>query len=124
MLHCGAFGVERDSLTAVPLPPPTKTWRPVAHNVFVDMVQDKLSDVGFEFGAESHGLYADGSRYFGVVELRNGTKAIKQHALVVGIRNSIDKSIGAGIAFGAQVTVCDNLSFTGEITVTRRHCRT
>jgi hypothetical protein len=123
MLHCGAFGVERNELARIPTPPPTDTWHPVGHETFVNLVQDKLDDVGFAFGKEAHGVYADGSKYFGVVELMNGTKPDQDHALVLGLRNSTDRSVSAGIAFGSQVFVCDNLAFSGEITVTRRHTK-
>jgi hypothetical protein len=42
---------------------------------------------------------------------------------VLGIRNSHDKTFPAGIAAGAQVIVCDNLSFSGEVKLARKHTR-
>jgi hypothetical protein len=39
----------------------------------------------------------------------------------MGVRNSLDKKFPASLAFGSQVFVCDNLAFTGEITVARKH---
>jgi len=40
---------------------------------------------------------------------------------MVGLRNSYDKSMSAGIAIGAKVFVCDNLCFSGDITIMRKH---
>jgi hypothetical protein len=120
MLHCGATEVARSDLSNIELPKATRTYMPVGHEPFVNLVQDKLSDVGFRFGTEAHALTKEGKRYFGLVHLLCG-KENEQHALVLGIRNSLDKSFPAAIAFGAQVFVCDNLCFNGEIKVTRKH---
>jgi hypothetical protein len=40
---------------------------------------------------------------------------------VVGLRNSHDKSYPAGLVVGSRVFVCDNLAFSGEISVARKH---
>src|SRR5207249_1742876 len=41
--------------------------------------------------------------------------------LVVGIRNSHDKSFPAALVLGASVFICDNLSFSGEVKLARKH---
>lgn len=41
--------------------------------------------------------------------------------MVIGVRNSHDKSFPAGLVVGASVFVCDNLSFSGEIKLARKH---
>jgi hypothetical protein len=121
MMHCGANEIEnRTQLSGIELPPTTRSYCPVGHDTFVDLVQDKLADAGYRFGTEKHALTKEGKRYFGLVELLSGQEN-EQHALVAGIRNSIDKSFPAAVAFGANVFVCDNLSFTGEIKVSRKH---
>ena len=53
---------------------------------------------------------------------RNRARHLR-HGLVVGLRNSHDKSCPASIALGAAVFCCDNLSFSGEVTLARRHTR-
>lgn len=120
MLHCGATEVSRTDLAAVAMPATTRTYCPVEHDRFVNLVQDQLGEVGFRFGTEAHALTKEGKRYFGLVHLLCGQEN-EQHALVLGIRNSIDKSFPASLAFGAQVFVCDNLCFNGEIKVSRKH---
>lgn len=40
---------------------------------------------------------------------------------MVGLRNSHDKRFLVGISFGSRVFVCDNLAFTGDHVVKRKH---
>jgi len=44
-------------------------------------------------------------------------------ALVVGVRNSTDKSMPIGFAAGERVFVCDNLAFSSEVVIARKHTR-
>ncbi len=120
MLHCGANEVERQALEGILLPPETETYMPVGHDTIVDMAEDRLANMGFRFGTQAHSLTHDGARYFGLMELLNGAQN-DQHALVVGIRNSIDKSFPAAMGFGSHVFVCDNLAFGAEIRFSRKH---
>src|SRR5262249_47610898 len=41
--------------------------------------------------------------------------------LSVGVRNSIDKTLPLGFCAGNRVFVCDNLSFSAELLVNRKH---
>lgn len=121
VLHCGATEVPRTQLQEIAVPRPTRTWHPIGHSTLLDLVEDKLGDVGFRFGVQAHSLTKESKRYFGLVELLNGCGEGDEHALVMGIRNSVDKSFPAALAFGSQVFVCDNLAFSGEIKVSRKH---
>jgi len=64
----------------------------------------------------------NGDRYFGLMELSSSQNA-SDYSLVLGLRNSHDKTFPASIALGSQVIVCDNLSFFGEVVLTRKHTR-
>jgi len=119
-LHCGANEVERTALSGIVLPPSTDTYMPIGHDTIVDLAEDRLADAGFRFGAQAHALTHDGSRYFGLVELLNCSDH-DEFALVVGLRNSIDKSFPAAMGFGSHVFVCDNLAFGAEIRFSRKH---
>lgn len=119
MLHCGADAVERSALEGVILPAATRSYSPVAYSELVNIAQDELGEMGYRFLTEAHGLMKDGSRYFGLMELTRGL-GNGQHALVMGVRASLDKSIAPSFAFGSQVFVCDNLSFTGEVVMKRK----
>src|SRR5262249_30769696 len=79
-----------------------------------------LERAGLSVVSEAHGLSRDGARYFGLLEVVNG-RPDGDFGLVVGLRNSHDKSFPAGLAVGAHVMVCDNLSFSGEVSLARKH---
>ena len=69
---------------------------------------------------DAHGLTHDGQRYFGLLQVANGSNP-DDFGLVVGIRNSHDKTFPASLVLGASVFVCDNLSFSGEVKLARKH---
>ena len=122
LLHCGSRHVDRERLALVPTPPATKTWFPISHARLLAGVTETLGQAGLSVVSEAHGLARNGARYFGLLEVRNGHNA-DDFALVVGLRNSSDQSFPAALAIGSQVLVCDNLSFFGEVKLTRKHTR-
>jgi len=122
ILHCGAHAVDRAVLENVPTPRATATWQPVAHIDLLTTVEDQLNGFGLQVVEEAHGLTHDGKRYFGLLQVANG-RDTQEYALVLGLRNSHDKVLPAGLVAGSQVFVCDNLAFMGEIKVFRKHTR-
>src|SRR5262245_8244236 len=120
MLHAGARAVSRDLVAAVATPPRTDTWVPIPHGRLLEGVQTALGRAGLAVVTEAHGLTRDGDRYFGLLQVANG-HASDDFGLVVGLRNSHDKTFPAGLVVGASVFVCDNLSFSGEIRLARKH---
>lgn len=119
-LHCGAFRVEREKLNDVQLPPSTRTYCPVSHAQLADLIQERVVTLGYTIKTEAHALSIrdQGARYFGLYELDAGTD---DYGLVLGFRNSHNKRIPAGVAFGSVVFVCDNLAFIGEVRFDRKH---
>jgi hypothetical protein len=120
MLHTGARTVDPAQIAAVAVPPRTRTWVPVAHHRLLAGVRSSLEGAGLSVVHEAHGLTGDGARYFGLLQVANGHNP-DDFGLVVGLRNSHDKSFPAGLAVGAAVFVCDNLSFSGEVRLARKH---
>jgi len=57
---------------------------------------------------------------FGVLTCRNGTPDAG-HGLAIGLRNSYDRSLSVGLVAGTRVFCCDNLAFSGEIGMHRKH---
>src|SRR6185503_19450581 len=104
----------------VKIPERTKTWVPIPHNRFLEGVQATLERAGLRVVTEAHGLTRNGARYFGLLQVANG-HADEDFGLVVGVRNSHDKSFPAGLVIGASVFVCDDLSFSGEVKLARKH---
>lgn len=122
LLHCGAQAVELDQVAAVKTPGATETWQPIPHDHLIRTVQRTLAATNLTIGTQAHSLSHDGLRYFGLMEIQNH-RTSSDYCLVLGLRNSHDKTFPAGIVAGAQVLVCDNLSFSGEVKFARKHTR-
>lgn len=122
VLHCGARHVERQIVQQANTPPASPTWVPVPHHRLLEQVESTLVAGGMTVANQAHALWNDGLRYFGLLEVVNG-QAHDDYGLVIGLRNSHDKSFPAAIAMGSAVFVCDNLSFSAEVTIARRHTR-
>ena len=121
-LHCGARRVDRDAIERSHTPPSSATWVPVPHHRLLEQVESTLSAGGLQVVNEAHALWNDGERYFGLLEVQNGRDS-SEYGLVIGLRNSHDKSFPATIGLGSGVFVCDNLAFSAEVSITRRHTR-
>jgi Domain of unknown function (DUF932) len=122
LLHCGAQAVDREIIETTPTPEPTATWTPLLHMALIEEVEQVLNSNGLSVVNQAHSLTHDGLRYFGLMEIQNSV-IHQDYAWVLGLRNSHDKTFPAGIVAGANVFVCDNLSFSGEIKIARKHTR-
>jgi len=120
ILHCGAHAVDLDEVASVKTPRATETWQPIPHRQLIQTVQRTLASTNLTIGTQAHSLTHDGARYFGLMEI-HGRRTSDDYCLVVGLRNSHDKTFPAGIVAGASVFVCDNLSFSGEVKFARKH---
>jgi Domain of unknown function (DUF932) len=120
MIHAGSQAVDRNTVTTCPTPQATDTWQPIPHGRLLELVTDTLERNGLKVVNQAHALGRDGDRYFGLLEVQNGQPA-KDYGLVVGLRNSHDQSYPAGLVIGSSVMVCDNLAFSGEVVLSRRH---
>ena len=122
ILHRGAEIATRDQLELVKTPEATNTWTPIPHTVLIDQVKAALTTETIDVVAEQHALQGDGNNYFGILQVSNRSRQ-EDFAYVVGLRNSHVQRYPAGLVVGSRVFVCDNLAFSGEITVTRKHTR-
>ena len=118
LLHTGGEEVPATDLKTLSMPEATRSHVPIAHNDVVDMVKYALGFYGHEVTEEHHAIAHEGQRYFGLLQLQS---AYGDYTDTVGLRNSHDKTFPVGIAFGSQVFVCDNLAFTADHVVRRRH---
>jgi len=121
ILHAGARRVSMDELVEIPAPEPTRSWFPIPHYRVLDSVQCALHEAGFAVKRMDLGVSENGHKFFGVIDL--ASTIIEGVSLAVGVRNSTDKSLPAGIAAGERVLVCDNLAFAATIVIMRKHTR-
>lgn len=117
-LHSGANAVSYDELRAVVTPAPTDSHVPIPHHEIVELMRFARGFHQHEIAEEHHALTPDGARYFGVMCLRSPHG---DYTDMLGLRNSHDKSLPIGIAFGSRVFVCDNLAFAADHVIRRKH---
>lgn len=128
VLHCGAETVEREVVDAIATPAPVasqtgRLYVPVPHGLVIDSVKQAVCSTGLAIADEHYALSRGGSRVFGLLTLAEPDARGDDYALTVGLRNSHDKSFPVGLCLGSRVFVCDNLSFSGEVDVKRKHTR-
>jgi hypothetical protein len=117
ILHRGAVEASLQMVLDTPTPAATKTWCPIAHGDLLSIVEREMTSQGLEIADRGFGLSKDGARMFGVLSLRGE----RDYTTTIGVRNSHDMTFPACLALGARVFVCDNLSFSSEVTLSRKH---
>ena len=123
LLHCGAELVNRSQMWNVLTPRNTGTWYPFPHSRVLGEVHDQLDSYGFIVTEEAHALSHDGQRYFGVLNITLPARGICEWTWAVGIRNSPDRTFPEGLVAGTKIFCCDNLAFSGEVQIARKHTR-
>ncbi|MBI2479877.1 MAG: hypothetical protein HYV60_14965, partial [Planctomycetia bacterium] len=121
MNHCGATLVTKGDLEIIPAPPPTETWFPVRHLDVLDRVEEMLGNAGFEIRNYQLSVSHGKQRFFGGLDI--GAQLADGVSLSIGVRNSNDKSFPIGFCVGNRTFVCDNLAFSSEIVISKRHTR-
>jgi hypothetical protein len=120
----GGQRVSYDDLANLPVPQGTQTWHPVSHKSVFDAVTDTLQGQGYAIVKADMATSNNGHRFFSTLTLQthlaDGGGGV---SLAVGIRNSTDKSLPLGFCAGNRVFVCDNLAFSAELMVRRKHTR-
>jgi len=110
-----------DQLKAVKTPEKTATHTPIPHSLLVSKARTALGKAGFSITEEEHALARGGQRYFGGFALRGEGITGDDRRLVFGLRNSSDKSTAASACMGNSMLVCDNMCFSSDVKLARRH---
>ena len=121
-LHCGGTRANYNDVASITTPEPVNRHYPIPHTTLIDGTKLALENAGCDISTELYGLNHDGGDLFALFEIEhpnpNGT-----FNQVVGLRNSHIQHFSAGLCAGGRVFVCDNLMFSAEIKVSRKHTR-
>jgi len=120
MLHSGGWEATKADLASIPVPDPTASYHPVPYSRFVEEIELHVPRFGLHVQSSSFALAREGSQMFGVLTCTNGHNA-GDYALAIGLRNSYDRSLSVGLVAGTRVFCCDNLAFSGEVSMARKH---
>jgi len=113
--------VNAEQLMGVQTPAATESFMPIPHASLVNLTRDAINRAGLEVLNEEHGLGRGGQRYFGGFALRGADMTGSDRQVVLGLRNSHDKAFAASICIGNRMLVCENLCFSSDIKLARRH---
>lgn len=120
MVHAGGWTAKLEDLDGVAVPEETQSYYPVPYGRFVEEVKLHVPRFGLKVDREEYALARDGAQMFGVLTCSNGT-ANCDYGLAIGLRNSYDRSLSVGLVVGSRVFCCDNLAFSGEVQMARKH---
>lgn len=122
MIHCGGKQINYAELQGIATPEKTETYEPVP---FVDLLDNtkKICDdlLGMEYVDQKLAVSKNEQKFFGLLQYKSTDD--ENIGQAVGIRGSHDKTMSNGFCTGATVFVCDNMSFTGDITYMRKHTK-
>ena len=120
VVHRGGWEATKADLASVPVPEPTESYHPVPYGRFIEEVELHVPRFGLAVCSSQFALAREGGQMFGVLTCSNGTPD-RDYALTIGVRNSYDRSLAVGLTLGSRVFCCDNLAFSGEVTMHRKH---
>jgi len=130
LMLSGGRLVNLAELQGVALPEATPTYTPVSFSDLMKNTQDIADKIlgyeGWVFDESQIGLARNDQRMFATLRYKKETESTEHEndlGFSLGIRSSYDKSMSNGFCAGAQVFVCSNLMFTGDITYMRKHTK-
>ena len=113
--------ISRDALFSLATPAATETHVPIPHSFLVEEATAALTRAGYQIIEEKHATASVGQRYFGGFKIRGADINADDRTMVFGLRNAHDKSFMASACSGTQMLVCENLCFSSDVTLGRKH---
>ena len=112
-------GYEQVKHTRFKMPEATDSFKPIPHHELVDEMREQLRIFSMGIVQEAHLLDNDDQRYFGLFQI--GGNDYHGVSTIMGLRNSHDHSISAGVCLGDAPFVCSNLCFNNEYKFSAKH---
>lgn len=120
VVHRGGWSASKSDLASIPVPEPTGSYHPVPYLRFIEEVELHVPRFGLTVQSSAFALAREGGQMFGVLTCVNG-KPAADYALAIGLRSSYDRSLALSCCSGSRTFICDNLAFSGEVTMHRKH---
>jgi len=114
IVHAGGKRIGRQELLALDTPVSASASHTIIpHAEVVERVAESLAYRKINILKDEYAIANKGARMFGTMTLDIQDQGVN---LVLGLRNSHDKSFSLGLIAGFRVFVCDNLAFHGSFT--------
>lgn len=108
----------REALIAEPLPAKTESYTPIANELIINTMLEYARNNNLELRKEDYRMTGDHQAVIGYYDFTGPDDDL---GFRVAFRNSYNKSMSFGVAFGANVWICSNGMISGEITAKRKH---
>jgi hypothetical protein len=118
ILHRGAREATIDEIARVVTPPPTGTWYPIPHLAVMEAAEETLQATAFGIKSRRLALSANSHQFFATLDLLAPIGEGSRSASVSGTRS---KALPLGLCAGHHCFACDNISFSAELLVNRKH---
>lgn len=115
--------MERRNLTEPELfqiivPSKTESYSPVSHYFLINALHEKIKQLGLDIQSKWYRTDAGGSKMIGQWQIGMGDEEMR---VLIGFKNSYDKSMSLGLSAGASIICCENGMVDEEIKLIRRH---
>lgn len=107
-----------DFLLSVPIPTRTKSYSPVSHGDFIDMVRDEVTGTYGVIKSETYMSNNNGEVFIGYFDVDSGDT---EFGYRIAFRNSYNKMKRAAVVSGTNVWICENGCVFGEHQFIRKH---
>lgn len=107
-----------EQVISVPIPETTKSYQALSNEDLIVNLKKTLGYYNMEVVKEQYQLARNDQQLFGAFTIKDPDTEIQR---CIGFKNSYDKSLPIGLVGGAEVIVCSNLMFEGEIKKIRKH---
>lgn len=112
MIHAGGKKLKgRQELLEIETPESTATHTVIPHHRVVEGIVEALAYRKIDVIKDEYAIAKDGQRMFGFLTLGLEKDGV---SLMLGVRNSHDRSFSLAMVAGFKVFVCDNLAFMGD----------
>ena len=118
MAHIDSTQIPRAQLRALPQPQATATFKPVHHADLVDALEERLDQHGMSIRKAEFAVSHDAAKLFATYRL--AFQENDEYGAALGLRTANNRTMSIQIAVGANVFVCDNMSFKGDMIALRR----
>lgn len=117
----GVKQITRQESILLDIPEATISYCPISNKEIIETTLEELYKNGFNLKSEFHKTDGSSNKFVGAFNVTGGNSEMD---ILFGYKNSYDRSMSAGFAFGSNIIVCSNSVVSGEVQMIRKHTGT
>lgn len=114
----GVKEVSRQEMMNYSLPVATESYCPISNEQIIETIVEQLDRNNLTLKSEFHKRDGSCNKFVGGFVIKSEHSDMD---LLLGYKNSYDKSMTAAFALGVKIMICSNSVVTGEISLIRKH---